>query len=176
MKFKTIERLETERMTARRIQSSDFENLYRLHNDPEVAKTLGGPRTETQIKTSLEQIEQQWQTYGYCYWIFFDKKTEQFVGRGGLRHVSIEGKDEVEVGYAVMPTFWRQGYATEMGQAAIIVATENLHLPELICFTLITNIVSQRIMEKLGFSYERDFIYANLNHQLYRKQLVNNKP
>lgn len=175
MKFKNIEQLETERMIARRIQSSDFGDLYRLHNHPEVAATLGGPRTQEQIKVALDQYEQQWKNYGYCYWVFFDKETKQFVGRGGLRHVSIEGKDEIEVGYAVMPIFWKQGYATEMGQTAITVAIENLHLHELVCFTLTTNIISQRVMEKLGFSYEHNFIYANLNHKLYRKRLINDK-
>lgn len=171
MQIKDIEHLETERMIARPIEPSDFQDLYRLHNDPEVAKTMGGPRTEEQIKASLDQVAQQWQRYGYCYWIFFDKKTGQFIGRGGLRHVPIEGKDEIEIGYAVMPPFWRQGYATEMGRAAIQVAVNNLHLKELVCFTLTTNLISQRTMEKLGFIYERDFVYADLSHKLYRMRL-----
>lgn len=168
MNFKNIESFETERMIARRIRPSDFENVFRMHSDPQVILTLGGHKTVEIVNTMLANYDKQWEEYGYCYWIFFDKITSEFIGRGGLRHVPIEGQDEVELGYAVMPVFWGQGYATEMGDAAIQIAFQHLKLKNLVCFTIPTNKKSQRVMEKLGFIYERDFVYSTFPHVLYR--------
>ena len=43
-----------------------------------------------------------------------------------------------------------------------------LGFTEICSWTLPTNLVSQRIMEKLGFRYERDFEFAGLGHRFYR--------
>ncbi len=48
------------------------------------------------------------------------------------------------------------------------VAFTELHLPEIVCFTLPTNRASQRVMQKAGFRYERDLIYKDLPHVIYR--------
>jgi RimJ/RimL family protein N-acetyltransferase len=43
-----------------------------------------------------------------------------------------------------------------------------VHRSDLVCFTLTTNHASQRVMEKVGFRYERDVLHAGLPHVLYR--------
>jgi RimJ/RimL family protein N-acetyltransferase len=55
-----------------------------------------------------------------------------------------------------------------MGEQILKIGFELLKLPEIVCFTLTTNKASQRVMEKLGFKYERDIIHAHLPHLLYR--------
>lgn len=37
-----------------------------------------------------------------------------------------------------------------------------------ICYTLTTNRASQRVMEKLGFRFEKEMIHAGLPHVFYR--------
>ena len=91
-----------------------------------------------------------------------------FIGRGGLKVYQIDGKDVVGLAYAVMPDYWNQGFATEMGQASLEVGFERLGLAEIASWTLPTNLASQRVMEKLGFRYERDFEFAGLGHRFYR--------
>jgi len=89
-------------------------------------------------------------------------------GRGCLRYATLDGRDEVEVAYGFMSDFWGQGYATEMAAESVRVAFEMLKLSEIVCFTLPTNLASRRVMEKVGFRYERDTIYADLPHVLCR--------
>jgi [ribosomal protein S5]-alanine N-acetyltransferase len=172
MKIGNIEFFETERMIARRITPLDFDNIYQLNNNLEMAKTLGGTKTIEQVRDSLKKYEKQWETHGYGYWIFFAKDTLEFIGRGGLRHLTIEGQDEVEVGYAIMPQFWGKGYATEMGRVSIRVASQLSDIKSLVCFTMTTNEVSKAVMKKLGFIFERHFVYANIPHTLCRLRLV----
>ena|SRR5579862_7602379 len=100
--------------------------------------------------------------------MFYLKDTHEWIGRGGLRRIEVGGNTEVEVGYALMPKFWNQGFATEITQACVEIAFEVIHLNDIVSLTLTTNTSSRRVMEKAGFKYERDIIDAGLPHVLYR--------
>ena len=69
-----------------------------------------------------------------------------------------------------MPEFWRRGFATEMSRAILEAAT-SLGITDIVAFTLPTNLGSRGVMEKVGFTYQRDFIWADLPHVMYRRQL-----
>jgi hypothetical protein len=81
-----------------------------------------------------------------------------FVGRCGLHRWTFEELDEVELGYVVRADLWGQGFATEMGAAVMRHAAEALALAELVGFTMQDNPRSQRVLEKLGFTFERAFV------------------
>jgi RimJ/RimL family protein N-acetyltransferase len=70
-----------------------------------------------------------------------------------------------------VPKRWGQGLATELAHAAVDVAAEPLHLREIVAFTLPDNLASRRVMEKAGFTYERNVIHVGLPHVLYRRRL-----
>jgi [ribosomal protein S5]-alanine N-acetyltransferase len=166
----SVESFATARMLATRIIESDFDDLFRLNQDPEVAKTMGGTRSEAETREFIRRAITHWETYGYGFWMFRDREDARFIGRGGLRHVEIDGAGEIEIAYAVMPKFWRCGFATEMAQAFVDIATQ-LGIRDLVAFTLPTNVGSRGVMEKVGFRYERDIMWADLPHVLYRRKL-----
>ncbi|HEY2882940.1 MAG TPA: GNAT family N-acetyltransferase, partial [Pirellulales bacterium] len=130
--------------------------------------TLGGRRTAEQVREYLHEHLAHFARHGYGLWMFHSKANDRFVGRGGLRNVFVGGHDEVEVGYALMPEFWKQGLATEIAQASAEIGFKQCELPELVSFTLPTNFASRRVMEKVGFQFERDIVYKELPHVLYR--------
>ena len=136
--------------------------------DEVVMATLGGIRTEQQIRDSLDAAIKHWDAHGYGFWIFRDKSDNQFVGRGGLRRGHFGSNDEVEVAYALSADFWNRGLATEIAIASVNVAFEQIGLSELVAFTLHTNAASRRVMEKSGFTYEKDIVHAALPHVFYR--------
>ncbi len=74
----------------------------------------------------------------------------------------------MEVAYGLLPAFWRRGLATEMAAASVRAGFETLGLADLVCFTLITNRASQHVMQKVGFTFEREVEHAGLPHLLYR--------
>ena len=130
--------------------------------------TLGGVRSDEETRQMLAAYLEHWQRHGFGLWMFFSKHDGKFVGRGGVRHIEIDSRDEVEVAYALMPKFWNQGLATEIAAASVRIAFQQLDLAELVCFTLPTNTASRRVMEKCGFQFERGFIWKSLPHVLYR--------
>jgi RimJ/RimL family protein N-acetyltransferase len=141
--------------------------LEALLGDPRVGATLGGTRTPEEVASQIAAHGAHWDTHGFGYWLFRDHDGVA-VGRGGLGATDVGGPGGVEVGWAVTPECWGQGYATELGAAAIEVAFNRLGLTEVVSYTMVENRASRRVMEKLGFEYEREVMHANLPHVLYR--------
>lgn len=163
-----IERFSTSRLLAEQLQFQHLHELYRMHQNQQVMATLGGVRSDEETRLFIFNNLHHWQSYGFGLWVFRDKNNHQFVGRAGLRNTSVEGINEVELAYALMDKFWGQGLATEMGEQILKIGFELLKFKDIVCFTLTTNQASQRVMEKLGFKYEREIIHANLTHLFYR--------
>jgi ribosomal-protein-alanine N-acetyltransferase len=160
--------IETPRMRGVRIGPEHHAALLSLVGDPRVGATLGGAATADEVTATIEREVERWDRDGLGYWLFRSRETGEVVARGGLSRAHVGGRDEVEVGWAVMPAFWGQGYATELGAAAVELAFGPLGLDSVVAYTLPDNLPSRRVMEKLGFSYEREVVHADLPHALYR--------
>jgi RimJ/RimL family protein N-acetyltransferase len=128
----------------------------------------GGIRSSEETEDWLKKELLHWERHGFGLWLFHETFENRFVGRGGLRHVYVDGQFEVELSYALIPEFWGLGLATEMAVAIVVIGFEQLGLKEIVSFTLSSNRASQRVMEKVGFHYEREIIHANLPHVLFR--------
>jgi [ribosomal protein S5]-alanine N-acetyltransferase len=170
-----VEAFRTERLIAERLRDEHFDELRRMHRDPRVMATLapagapnGGLLSEEETRQFLRRHLDHWNRHGYGLWVFRDREDGQFVGRAGLHNTHVGGNEEVELAYALMTEYWNRGLATEMAEAILRVAFEQLHMTDLVCFTLTTNRASRRVMEKTGFEYERDVVHAGLPHVLYR--------
>jgi ribosomal-protein-alanine N-acetyltransferase len=161
--------IETPRLRGERIGPEHQAALAALHGDPRVGATLGGTQTPEQVAAGIARHVRNWDEQGFGYWLFRDRETGEPVGRGGLGRAHVAGRDEVEVGWAVMSQHWGRRYGTEIGAAALDVAFGPLGLTEVVAFTLPDNAASRRVMEKLGFSYEREIVWADLPHVLYRR-------
>jgi [ribosomal protein S5]-alanine N-acetyltransferase len=168
--MKNVETFVTPRMDADRITEDDFADLFRMNQEPAVMATLGGIKSEAQTRDFLRASIEHWQRHGYGIWIFRTRDEGRLVGRAGIRNVTIDNTAEVELLYALMPEFWRQGFATEMSRV-ILETAATVGITNVVAFTMATNLGSRGVMEKVGFTYERDFIWANLPHVLYRRKL-----
>lgn len=169
--FNNIEDFETSRLYAKKISENYFDLLLSMYQNQTVMATLGGVVSENVVKERFLRSLESWEKNGFDAWLWFEKKSNKLVGRAGLRILELEGKRVVEVGYVLLPEFWNKGFATEMATASVEVAFNVLKLDELVCFTSTTNKSSQRVMEKVGFKYERNFIYLDEEHMLYRLNL-----
>jgi [ribosomal protein S5]-alanine N-acetyltransferase len=90
--------------------------------------TSDGVLSQEEIQLRLNSQLTHWENHGFGIWVASLASTGQFVGRGGLRHVDLENKDEVEVGYAVLPDFWGRGLATELALSSVTVGFRQLGL------------------------------------------------
>jgi ribosomal-protein-alanine N-acetyltransferase len=147
--------------------------LYRdLFTDPAVAAALwpgplGGPRADSQTRDLLSADVRHWEEHHFGPWVFFERETGVFVGRGGLRRTTLAGRECVEVLYAVRPDAWGRGYATEIARLAIGEA-RLLGLAEVLGVAATANTASRRVLEKAGLRIEAVIEHAGLPHWLGR--------
>ena len=167
----SIESFDTERLHAERITLDHFDLICRLHRDPEVMRTLsadGQVLSDDVTRQGLLPAIGHWERHGFGFWVFHDRATGHFAGRGGLKIYGIDNQDVIGLAYAVVSGFWGRGYATELAEASLRIGFEGLGFSEIRSWTLPINQASQRVMEKLGFRYMRDFEFAGLPHRYYR--------
>lgn len=163
-----LDRVETERLVGERLREEHFAYVRAMDTDRDVMATLGGVRSENETWEGLRSGLAHWKRYGFGPWAFHVRETGEKVGGAALRHVHVGGGDEVEIGYRVAAAWWGRGIATEMASALVGIARDRLGLAEIVAFTLPSNLASRRVMEKVGFTYERDVEWAALPHVLYR--------
>ena len=164
-----VQGFETARMRAEPIGPQHRDGLIALLGDPRVGATLGGVADPDAVDAQLAGMTARWERDGFGLYAFLDRCTGALVARGGVQRCHVGGRDEVEVGWAVWPVRWGRGYATELGAAALGYGFDELRLHTIVAYTLVDNRASRRVMEKLGFEYERDVMHANLPHVLYRR-------
>ena len=100
--------------------------------------------------------------------MWFERSTGEPVAAAGSRAV-FDGRPELEVGWTTVPERWGEGFATELGRAMVDVAFGPLESPDVVAYTLPHNSASRRVMEKLGFVYEKTAPYKTFgDHVLYR--------
>ena len=99
----------------------------------------------------------------------FLKETGEFIGTCGADKFELDGKLEYELGYRLMLNHWNKGYATEAARAVLNYLLKDLQLPQLHAFAVYQNPGSLRVIEKVGFTYLRDFQWCNITHRLYVK-------
>ena len=162
------ENLTTERLALTRIRADELPDYLAFYRNEQTTATLGGVRAEEWVRQWLDRQLDHWDQHGFGLWTMRARASGAFMGRGGLRHALIEGQDEIELGYGLLPEYWGQGLAVEMSREALRSGFELLGLESIVSFTLPTNRKSRRVMEKLGLKYERDVIWADLPQVLYR--------
>jgi RimJ/RimL family protein N-acetyltransferase len=163
-----METFETSRLRADRIREEHRSLVRRMFQDERVCATLGGVLTDARCDRALRRNLDHWERHGFGIWHFFDRQTDAFVGRAGLRHHQTDSGRNIELSYTVMPEFWNQGLATEMSARILEIGFGELQLADVICFTWVTNLPSRRVMEKLRFVFEREGVHAELPHVFYR--------
>jgi RimJ/RimL family protein N-acetyltransferase len=161
----------TARLSCRAPRGRDRRAYARLFLDPAVARALFPPPLAPYARRDAARLlradVEHWNRHGFGPWVLLDRQTGEFVGRGGLAWTTIDGRQVVELPWALVPGRWGQGLATEAAQAALARARE-LGLPEVVAFTHTSNGPSRRVMEKLGLEYAGELTHAGLPHVLFR--------
>jgi [ribosomal protein S5]-alanine N-acetyltransferase len=161
-------RLETERLLLRPYRLEDLDDLHAMFSDPEHMRWYPEPFSR---EGSLEWLERQiarHETRGYALWIVEDRRAGAFLGTAGPSLVTIEGADEVEIGWHTRPGRKGEGIAPEAGAAARDWAFANLEVDHLIALVRPENHPSGRVAEKIGMHVDREGDYKGLRHLVYR--------
>ncbi len=151
------------------MDEGDLAELCMMHNDPRVMATLGGIRSDDETRKYLADNADHWSRYGFGVWSLRDRGG-RFAGRAGIRHLDLDGIDEVELLYSFMPEFWGAGMATEIAEALLDIGFREHGLQNIVAYTLTDHRASRRVMEKVGFQLESERDIKGYPCALYRLQ------
>src|SRR5690606_19088219 len=109
----------TERLRLEPIGPSHVDDLVRLHARSGVATRYAGTWTPERARETAERIAAGWEADGVHEWIAYDRFDDSLVGRGGAFLADVDGRRTHGIGWALHPDRRGDGYATEIGAAAL---------------------------------------------------------
>jgi RimJ/RimL family protein N-acetyltransferase len=162
-----MDRFETPRLTAERLSPHHLPDLVALHANKAVSRFLGGVRSGETTRAYLADNIDHWDRHGFGLWVLRDREG-RFAGRAGLRHVTVEGRPEVEIAYTFTQAHWGQGLASEITAALVDIGFTTLALPDIAGLVVIGNAASRRVLEKAGFELEGEVRFHDAHCVIYR--------
>lgn len=149
----------TERLLMRGFRDTDREPFAVMNADPRVMEHFVQPMTREQTDAFVDRITAHWAEHGWGLWALERRDTGAFIGYTGLWPVTFEAAFEprVEVGWRLAAEHWHQGFATEAARAAVDHAFDVLGRPEVVSFTAVGNVPSQRVMQRIGMCHEPEW-------------------
>jgi len=162
--------IETKRLILRPLTLADAETAFHgWTGDTEVARFVSWlpHRSIGETISWLKEIEWKFDDAGIMIprdnyiWGFVLKGTGELFGSGGL--IWEERCRLYQVGYNIKRTHWNNGYTTEAMKAILDFAASNLGIRRVAGGHAKENLASARVIEKLGFVYDRDDITPHID-------------
>lgn len=147
--------LTTERFELWLPQSSDREDLFRLTEDEDTRRFLGGMAADRADSFGrLLKNAGGWSLYGYGTFMVRETDGAGIIANCGVFHTwrGLPGLDDVpEAGWIVRHDWWGKGLASEVMRAALAWFDETHGPRRVACMIEQGNVASERIAARLGF-------------------------
>lgn len=151
-----METIETERLQIRPLATADADFILELLNDPSFIKNIGDRNVRSITDAQAYILNGPIASYaknGFGLCLVTLKETGESMGMCGL--INREQLDDVDLGYAFLPRYWSKGYALEAAQAMLEFGWNTADLKRIVAITDPVNTPSNRVLEKLGFVFEK---------------------
>ena len=148
--------LETNRLILRELDLEDAAFILELVNEPGWLRFIGD-RGIRSLAAAQEYVlrgpMEMYARLGFGLWLVEQRDAHAPIGICGL--LKREALDDVDVGFAFLGRYQKKGYALEAARATMAYAKATLGVSRLVAVTSPDNEGSRRLLEKLGFRFER---------------------
>jgi RimJ/RimL family protein N-acetyltransferase len=148
--------LETDRLILRKLSIDDAEFILGLLNEPSFLRFIGDKGVRN-LDDAREYILSgpvaSYKRFGFGLYLTELTETRAPIGICGL--LKRESLADVDVGFAFLPQFWKQGYAFESAAAVMAYGRDVLGIDRIVAITSADNEASIKVLEKLGLRFER---------------------
>ncbi len=159
--------LETERAILREMTTDDAEFILDLLNQPSFIKYIGdrNVRTNEQAREYIEsRFRTSYEKNGYGLWLVELKSDDLPIGINGF--VKRDTLPDADIGFAFLPQFEKKGLAFETADAILNYGGDVLNFERVLAITSQDNESSGRLLEKLGFRFEKLITQPNDDEEL----------
>ena len=148
--------LETERLHIRHLKTDDAPFILELLNDPSFIQNIGDRNVRT-IADAESYITKgpvsSYEKNGFGLDLVTLKETGESIGICGL--IKRDTLEDIDIGYAFLPKFWKKGYAFESAHAVLEYGLKVKKLKRIVAITLEENTGSVRVLERIGLKFEK---------------------
>jgi len=165
--MKIYHSFETERLHLRATSAEDAPFILQLLNTPKWIQNIGGRNVHTieEAKIYIEKkMKPQLDRLGYSNYTVIRKSDGAKMGTCGL--YDREGLDGIDIGFAFLPEYEKQGFAFEASNRLKTFALEDICMKTIQGITTKENIASQKLLEKLGFAMTGTTVIPNDEEEL----------
>jgi [ribosomal protein S5]-alanine N-acetyltransferase len=144
--------LQTRRLCIRPLTSADGDAVLAVFAAPQVMRFWNSdpPADLAEAGEWAEYLEDMQRRLGYSQWHVSERAGGRLVGIAGLQ--PLDGGPDVELTYALEPSSWGRGLATEASAAALDYAFDEAGLERVIGIAKEENGASVRVLRKLGMT------------------------
>ncbi|HXV23933.1 MAG TPA: GNAT family N-acetyltransferase [Alphaproteobacteria bacterium] len=148
--------LESDRLRFRHLTLEDAPFILELVNEPSWLRFIGD-RGVRSLEDSRLYIRNgpiaMYEAFGFGLYAIEQKVDKAPIGLCGL--VKRDGLQDFDLGFALLPRFWGQGFAREAAAAVLVHAKGVCGLARLVAIATPDNERSIKLLEHLGFRFER---------------------
>lgn len=148
--------LETERLILRPFTVDDAQFILTLLNEPSFLQYIGDKKVrdlEGARQYILNGPVASYERHGFGLGLVELKESHTPIGMCGL--LKRDELTDPDIGFAFLPEFWRKGFAFEAAAAVLQDARERLRVERVLAITSLDNEASIKLLERLGFRFER---------------------
>ena len=148
--------LDTARLRIRELTPADAPFILALLNDPDFIRNIGDRkvRTPDDARRYIEAGPMaSYARHGFGLCLVQTNDGGEPIGICGV--LKRDELPEPDIGFAFLPAYRSQGYALESAAAVLSHAREVLQIRRLLAIVNPDNAASIRLLEKLGFTFER---------------------
>lgn len=154
-------------------ETDDFELSFDLWSDLKILNSMEcEPCSEEKITEKLARYKSWMNSFGFTNFAAFTKDSHDFVGSCGMslfhdpegdrnplevvNGEKYENRD-VELGYVLHEKYWGRGGETQLARSCVdFVFENNLDIKRVFAVTTLSNIASQKVLNKIGFEFVED--------------------
>jgi RimJ/RimL family protein N-acetyltransferase len=169
----------TGRLRLRAWRPEDRVPFAALNADPVVMEFYMSTMTRAESDAYADRIDAELIAQSWGLWAVEVVDGAPFIGYVGFKAVGFTAPftPAIEVGWRLAAEHWNRGYATEAARAAVDHGFGTLGFGDIVSFTSVVNLRSERVMQKLGMTHAPgdDFDHPGIpeghplrRHVLYR--------
>src|SRR5215218_2863709 len=148
--------VKTERLILRQLTVDDAPFILTMLNEPSFLRYIGDKKVrnlEDARQYMLNGPVASYEKNGFGLCVVELKESHMPIGMCGL--VKREELPDPDIGFAFLPDYWNKGFAYEGAAAVLHDGRERLSLQRILAITSLDNEASIKLLERLGFRFER---------------------
>ena len=162
--------IETDRLRLREMTADDADHLMEIFGDPIAMRYYPSTLPREVALKWIEWNRENYNVYRSGMWACELKEDGAFAGQCGIIPQTVDGVEEMEIGYLFVRSYWGRGLATEAARAVMNYGFHTLGLNRLIATIYHKNEPSVKLAQRIGMTFEKrtfvgegrsdDLIYA----------------